>query len=99
MHLGQAFEFSPSFQYKDGEYFSYTGLGDMTTDLLAMTTDLLTMTADFLTDIMAVNGPRATSCDTMVAKYDAIKWPSVLISTKTNVVQQRMHLRHAMKSA
>ena len=25
--------------------------------------------------------------------------PSVLISTKTNVVQQRMHLRHAMKSA
>ena len=34
-----------------------------------------------------------------MAKYDAIKWPSVLISTETNVVQQRMHLRHAMKSA
>ena len=44
-------------------------------------------------------GPRATSCDTMVAKYDATKWPSVLISTTINVVQQRMHLRHAMKSA
>ena len=35
----------------------------------------------------------------MVATCDAIKWPSVLISTETNVVQQRMHLRHAMKSA
>ena len=35
----------------------------------------------------------------MVAKYDATKWPGVLISTTINVVQQRMHLRHAMKSA
>ena len=33
----------------------------------------------------------------MVAKYNAIEWPSVLISTEMNVVQQRMHLRHAMK--
>ena len=44
-------------------------------------------------------GPRTTSYDTTVAKYDATKWPSVLISTTINVVQQRMHLRHAMKSA
>ena len=33
----------------------------------------------------------------MVAKYDAIEWSSVLINTIMNVVQQRMHLRHAMK--
>ena len=32
-----------------------------------------------------------------MAKYDAIEWPHVLISTEMNVVQQRMHLRHAMK--
>ena len=42
-------------------------------------------------------GPSATSCDTMVAKYDATKWPIVLIRTKINVLQQRMHLRYAMK--
>ena len=39
--------------------------------------------------------PLATLC--MVAKYNAIEWPSVLINTEMNVVQQRMHLRHAMK--
>ena len=33
-----------------------------------------------------------------VAKYDATKWPRVLIKAMINVLQQRMHLRHAMKS-
>ena len=42
---------------------------------------------------------RAAPCDTMVATYDATKWPSVLIKATMNVVQQRMHLRHAIKSA
>ena len=35
----------------------------------------------------------------MVATYDATKWPSVLIRATIDVLQQGMHLRHAMKSA
>ena len=96
MHLRQAFKFHPSFQYKDGVWFFIYWIWWHDNRFFDYDNRFVDYDNRF---VDWHDGPRATSCDTTVAKYDATKWPSVLISIKTNVVQQRMHLRHATKSA